>query len=80
MIYLWKEQSLILVIWISKMFLLDTNIVSELRKPTPNKGLLKWTEETPSSLMYLSVVTIGEIRKGIASKKQKDKKIRGCPR
>lgn len=46
-------------------FLLDTNIISELMKPRPNQRVTKWIESTPESLLYLSALTIGEVRKGI---------------
>lgn len=46
-------------------FLLDTNIVSELMKARPNRHVAAWVESTPESLLYLSVLTIGEVRKGI---------------
>jgi len=48
-------------------FLLDTNIISELVKPRPEPRLVAWTSETDEHLLYLSVLTLGEIRKGIAS-------------
>ena len=48
-------------------FLLDTNIVSELVKPKPEPKVTKWIETTDEALLFLSVLTIGEIRKGIAS-------------
>lgn len=54
------------------MFLLDTNIVSELRKPKPNAGLIEWVQQTPSECLFLSVITLGEIQKGIDLKKAKD--------
>jgi predicted nucleic acid-binding protein len=46
-------------------FLLDTNLVSELMKPRPSRKVASWIRETPEELMFLSVITIGEIRKGI---------------
>lgn len=46
-------------------FLLDTNLVSELMKPRPHRGVATWVTATPEALLYLSVITIGEIRKGI---------------
>ena len=48
-------------------FLLDTNVVSELIKPAPAKSVSRWVEETDEAILYLSVLTLGEIRKGIAS-------------
>jgi len=46
-------------------FLLDTNVISELMKPRPSRTVIAWTDETPEALMHLSVITIGEVRKGI---------------
>ena len=48
-------------------FLLDTNIISELVKPKPEANVTKWVENTDESLLYLSVLTLGEIRRGIAA-------------
>lgn len=47
-------------------YLLDTNILSELRKPAPrrNAGLVRWLSEVHSDELYLSVLVIAEIRKG----------------
>lgn len=49
----------------SSGYLLDTNVISELMKPRPNRRAAEWVAATPEELMYLSVITIGEIRKGI---------------
>jgi hypothetical protein len=46
-------------------FLLDTNVVSELMKPRPNRRVANWVEQTPEERLHLSVITIGELRKGI---------------
>jgi predicted nucleic acid-binding protein len=48
-------------------FLLDTNIISELIKPRPEPKVVAWIEAADESLLYLSVLTLGEIRKRIAS-------------
>ena len=48
-------------------FLLDTNVVSELIKPRPEPRVAAWIEATEESLFRLSVLTLGEIRKGIDS-------------
>jgi predicted nucleic acid-binding protein len=48
-------------------FLLDTNVISELIKPRPNPNVTNWVEATDEQLLYLSVLTLGEIRRGIAS-------------
>ena len=47
-------------------FLLDTNVISELVKPRPEAKVTAWIESVDESLLYLSVLTLGEIRKGIA--------------
>jgi predicted nucleic acid-binding protein len=47
-------------------FLLDTNVISELIKPRPEKTVTAWIESTDESLLCLSVLTLGEIRRGIA--------------
>jgi predicted nucleic acid-binding protein len=48
-------------------FLLDTNVLSEMMKPKPDPGVMQWMAEADELLLYFSVVTLGEIRKGIAS-------------
>ncbi len=48
-------------------FLLDTNIISELIKPRPDLRVVAWIESTDENSLYLSVLTLGEIRKGITS-------------
>jgi len=48
-------------------FLLDTNIISELIKPEPEARLTEWVESADEDLLYLSVLTVGEIRKGIVA-------------
>ena len=47
-------------------FLLDTNVLSELIKPRPDQKVLGWIEATAEELLFLSVLSFGEIRKGIA--------------
>ena len=46
-------------------FLLDTNVVSELVKPKPDDRVRHWIEETNESILFLSVLTLGEIRNGV---------------
>ena len=46
-------------------YLIDTNVISELRRKTPSPGVVDWFEGRPSSTLFLSVLTMGEIRKGI---------------
>jgi hypothetical protein len=51
-------------------YLLDTNLISELVSPKPEPRVLEWMEATDESLLHLSVMTLGEIRKGIAGRVQ----------
>jgi predicted nucleic acid-binding protein len=46
-------------------FLLDTNVVSEWMKPHPNPGLIAWLEEVDEDRVFLSVITLTELRYGI---------------
>lgn len=46
-------------------YLLDTNVISELKRPKPNAQVLDWFASVPKESLYLSVLTLGEIRKGI---------------
>jgi predicted nucleic acid-binding protein len=45
--------------------LLDTQVISELISKRPNKKVVEWLDRLDSNTIYLSVITIGEIRKGI---------------
>jgi toxin FitB len=56
-------------------FLLDTNIISELVKPRPAPSVTAWIEATDESLLYLSVLTLGEIRRGIAALPQSRRRV-----
>lgn len=47
-------------------FLLDTNVISELVRFRPDPRVTRWIENTDEALLHLSVLTLGEIRKGIA--------------
>ena len=46
-------------------YLLDTNVLSELRRKAPNPRVVQWFSQRPAGTLYLSVLTLGEIRKGI---------------
>lgn len=46
-------------------YLLDTNVISELISKQPNKKVVEWLDRLDPHTIYLSVITIGEIRKGI---------------
>jgi hypothetical protein len=44
-------------------FLLDTNVISELIRPKPEPKVTKWIDAIDEELLFLSVLTLGEIRK-----------------
>jgi predicted nucleic acid-binding protein len=48
----------------SRGFLLDTNVPSELTRPQSDPRVVRWLEDTDDELMYLSIVSIGEVCKG----------------
>jgi len=57
-------------------YLLDTNIVSETIKTNPNKSVIAWLDQLPGEALFISVLTLGEIRKGIEAlsyKKRREK-------
>ena len=53
-------------------YLIDTNVVSELRWPRPGRVVVDWIQGTPSDDLYLSAITIGEIQAGIKLTRQQD--------
>ena len=53
-------------------FLLDTNILAELRKPRANPGVLGWFESVEGPDLYLSVLVVGEIQQGIVRLRRRD--------
>jgi predicted nucleic acid-binding protein len=53
-------------------YLLDTNVVSELRKRSPDPHVLAWYASVTSAELFISVLTIGEIRLGIERLRHKD--------
>jgi toxin FitB len=54
------------------MYLLDTNVVSELRKPRPHGGVLAWLRSVDDKALFLSAVTVGEIQAGIELTREQD--------
>jgi toxin FitB len=54
------------------MYLLDTNVVSELRKPRPHGAVLAWLQQADDAQLHLSAVTIGEIQAGIEITREQD--------
>lgn len=53
-------------------FLLDTNVVSEIRKKAPNPGVAAWFDSVPASELFLSVLVVGEVRQGIERLARRD--------
>lgn len=47
-------------------YLIDTNVLSELRRKAPDAGVVRWFAERSPMMLYLSVLTLGEIRKGVS--------------
>ncbi len=56
-------------------YLIDTNVISELRRPFPDTGVVEWFSQRPASSLFLSVLTLGEIRKGVEKLKNKHQQI-----
>ncbi len=54
------------------MYLLDTNVVSELRKPKPHGAVLQWVQAVADADLHISAVTIGEIQAGIELTREQD--------
>ncbi len=54
------------------MYLLDTNIISELRKPKPHGAVVAWVQSMEDKDLFLSAVTIGEIQAGIEITREQD--------
>ncbi len=54
------------------MYLLDTNVVSELRKRKPHKGVVAWVQAAPEESLHVSAVTVGEIQAGIEITRTQD--------
>lgn len=57
-------------------YLLDTNVLSELFKTRPEPKVAQWLEEADQDSLYLSVLTLGEIRKGVENMGTSSKKAR----
>ncbi len=54
------------------MYLLDTNVVSELRKPKPHGAVLQWIADIANEHLHVCAVTIGEIQAGIEITRAQD--------
>ena len=56
----------------TSMYLLDTNVVSELRKQRPHGGVVAWLESLDDAQLHLSAVTLGEMQAGIELTREQD--------
>jgi predicted nucleic acid-binding protein len=56
-------------------YLIDTNVLSELRRKLPHPGVSVWLAQRPASSLYMSVLTLGELRKGIDGLNDEDRKL-----
>jgi len=48
-------------------YLIDTNVLSEIRRKSPDANVVQWINSRPATSLFLSVLTLGELRKGIDS-------------
>ncbi len=53
-------------------YLLDTNVLSEVRRPRGDEGVKRWVSSTPADDLYLSVLVVGEIRRGVERLMRRD--------
>ncbi len=56
-------------------YLLDTNVISELKRTKPHEQVLEWFASVPKESLFLSVLTLGEIRKGIEKLSDSPRKL-----
>ncbi len=54
------------------MYLLDTNVVSELRRPRPHRGVVAWLASVAPEDLFLSAVTMGELQAGVERAREQD--------
>jgi toxin FitB len=54
------------------VYLLDTNVVSELRRTRPNRAVVAWLSGIPAEQLFLSAVTLGELQAGVEITRQQD--------
>jgi predicted nucleic acid-binding protein len=53
-------------------YLLDTNVISELRRPRPHSGVIAWLSGISSDQIFISAVTLGELQAGVEKARQQD--------
>ena len=49
-------------------FLIDTNVISEITRPNPDPRVVSFLHETDEDRLFVSVITLGELRRGVALK------------
>lgn len=54
------------------MYLLDTNVVSELRRPRPHGAVVAWVESIPDEHLHVCAVTLGELQAGVEITRERD--------
>lgn len=54
------------------MYLLDTNVISELRRPRPHAAVLAWIAATDARTLFVPAITMGEIQAGIEKTRERD--------
>jgi toxin FitB len=57
-------------------YLIDTNVLSELRRREPDAGVVDWFSARPATTLYLSVLTLGELRKGVEALPTCERRLR----
>ena len=57
-------------------YLIDTNVLSELRRREPNADVIAWFANRPSRMLYLSALTLGEIRKGLEAVPDRERRLK----
>lgn len=55
------------------MYLLDTNVISELRKLKPHGGVLAWLRGVPANLLFVSAFTLAELQAGVERTRRQDR-------
>ena len=56
-------------------YLIDTNVLSELRRREPDSNVVMWLEGRPATTLFLSVLTLGELRKGVDALPESNRKL-----
>ena len=54
------------------MYLLDTNVISELRRPRPHGGVIAWLSGIAADQIFISAVTVGELKAGVENAREQD--------